>query len=77
MMALRPPGQQGASCKVLISGASHGGRPKARCCSTKCGFLLCKVSIRIANSLFWNTTGESFCGMWGFVSGGLGAREWH
>lgn len=77
MFAVRLPGQQGAACKVLISSASPRRRPKSKWCSTKHGFLLCKVSVRIANSLFWNAIGESFCGMWGFVGGGLGAREWY
>lgn len=58
-----------------VSGASHGTRPESKCSGIKHVVPLCKVSMRTANSLFWNTTGVPFCGMWGFVSGGLGVRE--
>ena len=59
------PGPRCASFQALISIASYRARPPSKCRSVEPVLFLCKVSVRIANLLFWNMIGESFCGMWG------------
>ena len=73
------PGPQCASFQALVSIASYRARPPSKCRSAEPVLFLCKVSVRIANLLFWNMIGESFCGMWGLSvvvwEGGSGTED--
>ena len=59
------PGPQCASFQALVSIASCRARPHSKCRGVEAVLFLCKVSVRIANLLFWNMMDSHFvvCGV--------------